>query len=99
MKIEFAPICNETIRIDSINLPFIPEVGETVILDDLGCEFYVEPLGNWHRGGISDAPDYKVAKREYMLEPNTVILYLEPCDPEDAKIKIYIERELEDNKK
>ena len=99
MNVEFAPIYNDTIQLDSVNLPVIPDIGETVILHDMSCEFYVEPLDNWHRGCISSAPDYKVVKREYFLETGTVCLYLAPVDPEKAKPEIYIERTQEEKNK
>lgn len=98
MNVDFAPIYNETIQLDSVNLPVLPGIGETVILDGMACEFYVEPLENWHRGCIGSAPDYKVVKRDFFLDTGTVCLYLEPVDPENAKPQIYIERSKEDKK-
>ena len=100
MEVQFNPICDGTILIDGINLTYIPAVGEKIILEDIGCEFYVEALEDWHRGCISSVPDYQVVKRDLLVTSGheIVILHIEPCDPENARPRIYITRTKEDKK-
>lgn len=77
MRVEFAPLANETIRLKEIDLEFLPQPGETVVIEGMKCEIF-EPIDNaWHNGYIAgNAPDFKVIKREWILEGKCVVLYL-----------------------
>lgn len=85
MRVEFAPLQNETIRLSEINMEVLPNVGEIVVIEGLACEAYED--GQWSYGCIdSSSPDFKVVGREWLLDSDCVLLFLAPYTDKPVRV-------------